>query len=179
MHSICESNHLIFHFFKSHFLLFPHTENWFIFFAVLNEIQSCGLASFEYEPKTSIWFIIDGRLLLRSYICQFGEDQKSVSLTAKTASVVCECRFIPIGCVAILTVYFLIVLYNYRILSANFSLTYCTTFSICFLTIDHLVSTMYVTFQQLVIYSTMFNWYATMFCNDSTIFHNFSTMFFY
>ena len=52
-------------------------------------------------------------------------------------------------------------------------------FSICFLPIDYLVSTMcvtlqqlviystmYVTLQQLVIYSTMYDQYSTMFSND-------------
>ena len=40
-------------------------------------------------------------------------------------------------------------------------------FSTCFLPINYLVSTMYVTFQQLFIYSTtMYNRYLTMFYNE-------------
>ena len=40
------------------------------------------------------------------------------------------------------------------------------TFSICFLPINYWVTIMHVTFQQLVIYSTMYNQYSTIFCKE-------------
>ena len=42
-------------------------------------------------------------------------------------------------------------------------MTHYTPFSICFLPISYLVSTIYVTFQQLVMYATMYNRYSTVF----------------
>ena len=46
-------------------------------------------------------------------------------------------------------------------------------FSICFIPINYLVSTMYATFQQLVAYSTMYNRYSTILCNVPQLFDNF------